>query len=192
MAFRDVRTAALLTIALLLPIGCDAPGESTRGTGAYDGLPHDTVTLSPEDLARLPWYGVQRLPCDTVDRYLADAGVDTATTRTIELRLDDDSLVAEPHLGVAGLGDTIRIRSDSLVWVTHFEEMSPFVGGTLTVRGQGMSSSVSQRTAASGGSGLVVTDVESTCGRYYYSIAAYHPDRPDAVYTADPPMWIRF
>lgn len=192
MAFRDVRTVAVLTVALLLPLGCDGPGERTAGTEAYDGLPDDTVTLSPEDLARLPWYGVQRLPCDTVDRYLADAGVDTATTGTIELRLDADSLVADPHLGVAGLGDTIRIRSDSLVWVAHFKEMSPFTGGTLTVPGQGSTSAVSQEMAASDGSRLVVTDDESTCGRYYYSIAAYHPDRADRVYVADPPIWIRY
>lgn len=192
MAFRDVRTAAALTVVLLLSIGCEGPGERTGGTEAYDGLPHDTVALSADDLARLPWYGVQRLPCDTVDRYLVEAGVDTATTGTVELRLDADSLVADPHLGVAGLGDTIRIRSDSLVWVVHFKEMSPFTGGTLTVPGQVTMPAVSREQAASAGSRLVVADDESTCGRYYYSIAAYHPDRADRIYVADPPMWIRY
>lgn len=192
MAFRDVRTAVVLTFALLLSVGCGGTDETPREPGAYDGLPDDTVTLSAEDLSRLPWYGVQNLPCDTVDRHLVDAGVDTATTRTIALRLDGDSLVATPHLGVAGIGDTIRIRSDSLVWVAHFQEMSPFADGRRTVRGHGTVAAASQEMAASSGARLVVADDESNCGRYYYSIAAYHPDRPDSVYTADPPMWIRF
>lgn len=192
MAFRDVRTVAVLTVALLLPLGCDGAGERTAGTEAYDGLPDDTVTLSPEDLARLPWYGVQRLPCDTVDRYLADAGVDTATTGTIELSLDGDSLVADPHIGVAGLGDTIRIRSDSLVWVARFEEMSPFAGETRTVRGSPAAGRSAQGLSASGESLLVVADDQAACGRYYFLVAAYHPDRPGNVHLADPPTWIRF
>jgi len=193
MAFRDVRTAMSLSVCLLLVIGCGGTETmSDSGPEPGDGLPNDTVTLSPEDLARLPWYGVQRLPCDTVERYLNRSGIDTATTSTIELRLSGDSLVATPHVAVAGLGDSIRIQSDSLVWVAHFKEVSPFAAGARTVRGGGTRAATSRGMAASGSYELAVGSDSVTCGRYYYSIAAYHPDRPGRVHVADPPMWIMF
>ena len=192
MAFRDVRIAPVLTAALLLSVGCGGTVEDTGGDDDV-GLPHDTVTLSADDLARLPWYGVQRLPCDTVTQYLTRSGIDTATTDTIRLSLSGDSLVATPHMAVAGTGDEIRIRSDSLVWVAHFKEMSPFRGNTLVARGgPAMAAGAEQAAAASGGSALTVASDSTTCGRYYYSVAAYHPRRADTVYVADPPVWIRY
>ena len=192
MAFRDVRTAVVLTVALLLAPGCGETVEDTGGDEDDVGLPHDTVTLSADDLARLPWYGVQRLPCDTVTRYLTSSGIDTATTDTIRLSLSGDSLVATPHIAVAGTGDEIRIRSDSLVWVAHFKEMSPFTGNTRVARGGPAMTAATKTATATGGGQLTVASDSATCGRYYYSVAAYHPDRPDAVYVADPPMWIMF
>lgn len=191
MAFRDVRTAAVLAVVLLLSVGCGGTTGDAGVDGDHVGLPDDTVTLSADDLARLPWYGVQRLPCDTVTRYLTRSDVDTATTDTIGLSLSGDSLVADPHIGVAGLGDTIRIRSDSLVWVVRFKEMSPFTDGALVARG-GPAMTAAKSTATAGGSALTVASDSATCGRYYYSVAAYHPRRADTVHVADPPMWIRY
>ena len=192
MAFRDVRTAGVLTVALLLPVGCGGTAEDTGEDEDYVGLPHDTVTLSADDLARLPWYGVQRLPCDTVTQYLTRSGIDTATTDTIRLSLSGDSLVATPHIAVAGTGDEIRIRSDSLVWVANFKEMSPFRDTTRVARGGPGMTAATETASATGGGELTVASDSTTCGRYYYSVAAYHPRRADTVYVADPPMWIRY
>lgn len=185
MAVRRQRIVALVACALLVA-GCQTSEQETR-----TALPPDTATLSPEELDRLPRYGVQRVPCDTVDAYLAETDRDTATTRAVELRLDGDSLVVAPRTALAGLGDTIRIRSDSLVWVVEFLDDSPFTGGRRTVRA-GVASPQQQGSSYGGTARLVVRDDEAVCGRYYYSVAAYHPDRPGRVYLADPPTWIHY
>ena len=193
MAFRDVRTAVASSLLLALAAGCqNGDMEGYDQTRPGPELPPDTVRLPADQLARLPWYGVQALSCDSVDRFMTEAGLDTSTTRTIRLRLVRDSLVVTPRVAVAGIGDTVQIRSDSLVWVVHFKDMSPAENGNRTIRRQGTAPEVSREQASPRGSRLVIPDDESQCGRYYFFVAAYHPDRPDRVYLADPPMWIRY
>lgn len=182
MAFRTARTAAVCTFFLLPVLGCGT-GEQDRAT-----LPPDTARLSAQDLARLPWFGVQRLPCDTVHEHLQSTG-DTSVTGTVEISREGDSLVLDPPVLVARLGDTIRWRSDSLVWVARFKDRSPFEGDARTVRGTGTALKSAEAQAAPGEAVSVVADDEARCGRYYFFVAAYDPSQPDRVYVADPPGW---
>lgn len=193
MAFSAVRTAVASSLLLALAAGCQSGDmEGSDQARPAPELPPDTVRLPADQLARLPWYGVQTLSCDSVDRYMTETGLDTSTTRTVRIRLVRDSLVVTPRVAVAGIGDTVRIRSDSLAWVVHFKDMSPAANGNRTIRRPRMTSAASREQASPDGSQLVIPDDESRCGRYYFFVAAYHPDRPGRVYLADPPMWIRY
>lgn len=186
MAFRAVRTAAA-TLLLLLAVGC-APADAPDGEDGAARLPPDTVRLSARDLARLPWYGVQRLACREVEKHLKSAGY-AAATDTVEISREGDSLAVDPTMVVMVRGDTIHWRSDSLVWVARFMDRSPFADGALTVRGRGVAGKSARGQARPREAVSVVRRDSAGCGRYYFFVAAYHPDRPGRVYLADPPGW---
>lgn len=183
MAFRAVRTAVAVSLCLALVVGCKpAPdGDAT--------IPHDTVRLTAQELAKLPRYGVQRLDCGEVQAHLESIG-QMAPTDTVEISRDADSLVITPRTVVAPRGDTLTWVSDSLVWTARFMEMSPLESGLRTLHGRGTSLAARQGQVPRGEVTSVVAGGEDACGRYYFLVAAYDPARPDTVYLADPDDWV--
>lgn len=180
MAFRAVRTVASLTLLLLLAAGCQ-PEPAADGDAAR--LPADTVRLGPDQLARLPWYGVQHLPCDTVRRFLRSRG-DTIPTDTIRIRVSRDSLEVVPSTVVVRRGDTLWWSApDSIVWTARFMDDDPYEGGPVA-------SAMGGRGTAGGATGRVISEGSETCGRYYFFVAAYHMGQPDRIHLLDPPKWV--
>lgn len=180
MAFRAVRTAAigsLLPLILVLTAGCGGTGEMRdAGTDTVTVIPDDTAQLSAEQLARLPLYGGQTLPCSAVRGYLDSVG-DTAATDSVTIGLEEGRLVARPSVAMFARGDTVRWRADSpLLWVVRFTGPSPLRQGRLEARGRGS------------GRSLITTD-SARCGHFVYHVAAYHTER-DSVYVADPIFWV--
>ena len=177
MAFRAVRTAAMLSLPLLVLVGCGPGAEmDSAGTDTVTVIPDDTVRLSADQLARLPLYGVQTLPCREVREQLMP-GDDTSRTRSVRVALEEGDLVVRPRQVSGRLGGSVRWQVDSvLLWTVRFKNRSPLRRGGLETRGRGAGRSA-------------ITADSSRCGHYVYQVAAYHPER-DSVYVADPIFWV--
>lgn len=183
MGFRTVRTAAAASPLLLLPLlaaacgGGNANGMQQATTDTVVALPDDTTRLTAEQLASLPRYGAQRLPCSDVQSYL-ELTAQGRQTRVVNIRVSGGRLGVRPGVGEAARGDTILWRTDdNLSWLVRFKEgISPLRDGRETVRGQG------EVPAA-------VTEDSTGCGRYVYHVAAYDTES-DSLYIADPVWWV--
>lgn len=183
MAFRAVRTAAVIAFLLLLTACGNDDGPVMDRTVSPADL---SDTLSAHQLAELPRYGVQHLDCEDVGTHV-DSTANTTETDSIEISLQGDTLMVEPRKPVASLGDTITWHADSLVWVVRYQELTPFADSAFRVRGSYATKAAqsARRTVRT-----AITADENRCGRYYFLVAAYELGQPDVVYVADPPMWI--
>lgn len=194
MAFRTVRTAAVASLVLTVAAGCAGTSDGTSGgTDTVAVLPDTTVQLSAEQLARLPLYGVRELPCDTVLEYLgidADSAETPPQSHTVEISLEGGELVIDPEVLHAGRGDTIVWVSDGARWTAEFKEMSPLRDGRPRVPGRAGGDPSGEPAVVP--RAVSVVSNSAACGRYFYVLAAYHPDRPGDIYISDPPIWIRY
>lgn len=174
-----VALAIAAAVPLLLRCGEQA-GEPGDGADAANKQVPMEYKLS--GLRHVP------IPCDEVADHIPAEAQDLTGPIEISLDRSGDSLVVDPRVWVLARGGQLQWTSDSLIWAVAFTEgQSPVGVREEPFRGNGPATKA--RPVPSGPDAVVPEDAD--CGRYYYLVAAHHPDTPGRIYIADPPGYVR-